>query len=202
LVAPLVAPIDNRLLARGLASDEVRWVTPSRLPGPVLSDRDASFEELLDLVPKFLEPFALRPNWSQDELRLILTDAAAKRDIGAPVSRIVSSPNGMPVGLFLYHVRRGHVAIVTQILAAKGREGAVLDRAILHAVSMGAVAIRGRAYPSLMPALTERRVVLLPELASVAFTRNPDILSHLRQGTAFFTGLAGEQWMRLNGDSF
>ena len=202
LLAPLVAPIDNRLLARGLASEEARWITPSRPHGPALTDREASFEELLELVPKFLEPFALRPSWSRDELSLILTDAAAKCDIGEPVSRVVLSPQGTPVGLFLYHARKGHVAVVTQILAAKGREGAVLDRAILHAASAGAVAIRGRATPTLMPALTERRAVMLPELTSVAFTRNPAILTHLQQGTAFFTGLAGEQWMRLNRDSF
>ncbi len=202
LLAPLAAPLDNRMLARSLESDDLRWTTPSRRRAPAMTDRPAERDELLDLIPKFLRSFALRPDWTRDELALILTDAAAKRTIGDPVSRIVSGPNGAPVGLYLYHVRKGHVAVVTQILAARGREAAVVDQAILHAASMGAVAIRGRAYPALTPALMERRAVFLPELSTLVFARDPDVLAHFRQGTAFFTGLAGEQWMRLNGDRF
>ncbi len=202
LLAPLVGPLDNVLLARSLKSDELHWTTPGAARRPATTDRAAGLDELLELIPEFLANFPLRPDWSHEELALILTDAASKRDIGNPVSRIVLAPNGTPVGLYLYHFRKGHVAVVTQILAAKGREGAVIDSAILHAASMGAVAIRGRAYPALTPALMERRAVFLPDLSTLIFARNPDVLAHFERGTAFFTGLAGEQWMRLNGDRF
>ncbi len=202
LLAPLVGPLDTALLARSLKSDEPHWTTPGAARRPATTDRAAGLDELLDLIPEFLAHFPLRPGWSREELALILTDAASKRNVGGPVSRVVLAPNGTPVGLYLYHVRKGHVAVVTQILASRGREGAVIDSAILHAASMGAVAIRGRAHPALTPALMERRAVFLPELSTLIHARDPDVLAHFERGTAFFTGLAGEQWMRLNGDRF
>jgi hypothetical protein len=78
----------------------------------------------------------------------------------------------------------------------------VLDRAIAYATDCGAVAIRGRAQPDFLDALAERRAVLVPQLATVVHARDKAVLEAFRNGTAFFTGLAGENWMRLNGDRF
>ncbi|MDO8360178.1 MAG: GNAT family N-acetyltransferase [Devosia sp.] len=203
LLAPLAAPFDNRRLAHGQASEEPRWITPSRArAAEAFTDRDADLSELLTLVPRFLAEFPLRPDWSAADLTTILSDGARKAEFGDFTSRVVLAPNGEPAGLFLTHLRRGRVAQVLQIMAQKGREGVVIDRAIAHAVAAGAVAIRGRAQPALLDALMERRVVFLPELAAVVYSRDADILRHFREGTAFFTGLAGENWMRLNGDRF
>jgi hypothetical protein len=47
-----------------------------------------------------------------------------------------------------------------------------------------------------------RRAIFVPELATVVWSRDAEVLQHFREGNAFFTGLAGENWMRLNGDSF
>jgi len=203
LAAPLAAPIDNALLRRAAADDEARWSVPQRSRQAArFSDRDADMAELLDLIPHFLASYKLRPDWSRDELAFLLTDAAQKRTLGTFVARAVLAPGGQPIGLFLYHLRRGQIAHVLQILAAPGREGVVIDRAIAHALGQGAVAIRGRAQPTLLPALMERRAVLVPELATIIQSRDSEVLRHFAAGSTFFTGLAGENWMRLNGDSF
>ncbi|MBI4923370.1 MAG: hypothetical protein HY834_16640 [Devosia nanyangense] len=203
LLAPLAAPFDNRMLARGLATEEPRWTTPSHArSAEAFTDRDADLSELLTLVPHFLAEFPLRPDWTAADLGTILSDGARKAELGDFTSRVVLAPNGEVAGLFLTHLRRGRVAQILQIMAKKGREGIVIDRAIAHAVTAGAVAIRGRAQPALLDALMERRAVFLPELAAVVYSRDADILRHFREGTAFFTGLAGENWMRLNGDRF
>jgi hypothetical protein len=203
LLAPLAAPFDSRRLAHGLATEEPRWTAPSRArAAEAFTDRDADLGELLTLVPRFLAEFPLRPDWTVSDLTTILTDGARKVEFGDFTSRVVLAPNGEPAGLFLTHLHRGRVAQVLQIMAQKGREGIVIDRAIAHAAAAGAVAIRGRAQPALLDALMERRVVFLPELAAVVYSRDADILRHFREGTAFFTGLAGENWMRLNGDRF
>lgn len=203
LLAPFTWPIDNRVVARTIGANEPHWAAPTAPRGQAanFTDRDASHDDLLELIPQFITQ-ALRPDWSREELDFILTDAAAKRLQGDFVARLVQAPSGRPVGAFLYHLRKGEVAHLTAILAAPGREGNVLDRAIAHATTQGAVAIRGRAQPPFMQALMERRAILLPELSALVYSRNPEILRHFREGTAFFTGLSGEHWMRLNGDRF
>ncbi len=203
LLAPLARAFDDVTLARSLHSEAPRWTAPSRArAAEAFTDRELPHDELLDLVPRFLAEFPLRPDWTRADLSRILADASCKATLGAFVSRVVDAPNGAPVGLFLYHLRKGRVAHVLQIMATKGREGVVVDRAIGDAAARGAVAIRGRAQPALLGAWMERRAVFLPELSTVVFTRDAEVLKHFRDGTAFFCGLAGENWMRLNGDRF
>jgi hypothetical protein len=202
-LSPLVAPLDNRHLAQSMQRDDAQWSAPSRSRvSSNFTDRDTSIEELLDLVPEFIQPFELQPNWSRDDLTYILEDVARKRTLGDFHARVVLTPSGSPAGLFLYHGRRGQVAHVAQILAAPGREGAVIDRSIAHAAQIGAVAVRGRSTPNLQSALMERRAVFLPDLSATISSRNPELLQSFRNGKAFFTGLVGENWMRLNGDRF
>jgi hypothetical protein len=203
LLAPLVAPFDSRFAAHAAQSDTAHWAAASfARSSRNFTDRHASTDDLLDLIPQFVDAFPLRPDWSRDELRHILDDVARKQTIGDYAARIVLTPTGTPAGLFLLHFRTRQVAQVAQILATRGREGAVIDRAIAFAAEQGAVAIRGRSTPNLTPALMERRAVFLPDLSTTVYSRNPDIARHFREGTAFFTGLAGENWMRLNGDRF
>jgi hypothetical protein len=203
LAGPLLAPLDAALLRRAAGDDQPRWSVPTQTRQAAnFSDREAGMDELLELIPHFVEAYPLRPDWSRDELAFLLADAAQKRTLGTFVARTVLAPGGRPAGLFLYHLRRGRIAHVLQILAAPGREGVVIDRAVADALARGAVALRGRAQPALLPALMERRAVLLPELAAVLHTRDTAVRQHFAAGSAFFTGLAGENWMRLNGDSF
>ncbi len=179
------------------------WSAPSHSrTADLFSDHDADLAELLELIPRFTAAFPMRPDWSDADLTTILTDAAQKAEYGPFTARVVLSPTGEPAGLILYHLRRGRVARLLQLMAGKGGEGIVIDRAIAHAAANGAVAIRGRSHPSLLDALMERRAIFVPELATVVYSRDAEVMKHFREGTAFFTGLAGENWMRLNGDHF
>lgn len=201
LLAPLVTRVDEAAVAKALSAEAPRWSVSGRSRvADAFTDRDADSSELLDLVPRFLAHFPLRPVWGKGDLSVVLRDAARKSELGDFISRVVLAPNGDPIGLFLYHLRRRLIAHVLQIMAAKGREGVVLDRAIAHAASHGAVAIRGRTHPAIVDALMARRTIFVPELATVVYSRDPAVLKHFREGNAFFTGLAGENWMRLNGD--
>ncbi|HEX4297465.1 MAG TPA: hypothetical protein VHZ56_05535, partial [Devosia sp.] len=154
------------------------------------------------LIPKLLERFTLRPDWTASALATVLADAARKSDLGTYSARIVGTPDGRPLGLYLMHIQPHRHASVLQLMSTQGREGVVLDRAIAYATDCGAVAIRGRAQPDFLDALAERRAVLVPQLATVVHARDKAVLEAFRNGTAFFTGLAGENWMRLNGDRF
>lgn len=203
LLAPLVAPLDAAALIRARDS-EARWIAP----GPArfadsFIDREPQPGELPGLVQKFIAHYPLHPHWSNRDLATILEHAGQRRTLGELVARVVTTRSSdNPVGLFLYHLKPGRTAHVLQILAAPRRESIVIDRLIAHALEAGAVALRGRAYPAIIDALTERRCVFLPELTTVVHSRDEELLRHFRDGSAFFTGLAGESWMRLNGDSF
>lgn len=196
-------PIDSMVLRRAAEAEEPSWLapTPSRA-ADAFSDRDVGIDELVATIPSFLAVHPLRPDWSAAELRTLLNDGAQKSEYGPLTARLVIAPNGKPAGLFLYHLRPRRTAHILQLLAAKGREGIVIDRAIAHATSAGAVAIRGRAQPWLLDALIERRAVLVPDMATIVYSRDAEVLNAFHEGTAFFTGLAGENWMRLNNDSF
>ncbi|MDP2339353.1 MAG: GNAT family N-acetyltransferase [Deltaproteobacteria bacterium] len=203
LLAALALPLDDATEKKAIRSEGTRRTAGRRArPADAFADRSLGHDELLDLVPRFLADFPLRPEWTRAELSTVVSDASRKAVLGEFVSCVVEGPNSEPVGLFLYHLRRGRVAHVLQIMAAKGREAVVVGRAIAHASANGAVAIRGRAQPALADALMDGGAAFLPDLATVVCTRDRHILEHFRAGTAFFTGLAGENWMRLNGDRF
>ncbi|MEP7241143.1 MAG: hypothetical protein ABI697_09690 [Devosia sp.] len=203
LLAPLVSPFDNAALGRSLRTDGARWVTPSRArAAEAFTDRPAGLDEMTALLPELVADFALRPDWTPASLRALLGDASQKADLGDFAARLVLDTAQRPVGAFMLHLRKGRTAQVLQLLSRKGREGIVLDRAIASATAAGAVAIRGRSTPRFTEALMERRALFVPEQATVVLTRDAEILAHFRDGTAFFTGLAGEEWMRLNGDRF
>lgn len=202
LLKPLAALID-RAVPDEPADGEHRWATPTiSRAAESFTDGPVALGELAGLVRLFIDGFPLKPRWSAADLELILGHARGKRTIGEFTARVVNARNGTPVGLFLYHLTPGRIANILQILTRNGQEGVVIDRAIAHAKAAGAVAIRGRATPNLLEALSARRAVFLPDLTTTVFSHNPEILRHFREGTAFFTGLAGENWMRLNGDTF
>jgi hypothetical protein len=203
LLAPLAMPFDMAALTKSQGSDRLRWMTPGR-PRDTrgLTERDISLDEAAVLVQRFVGRYALRPVWSATELSVVLADAARKNLLGDFVARAVIAPGGNPLGLYLYHLKPGRVAHVLQVMAYPRREGVVLDSLIADAMRRGAVAIRGRSEPTFLDALMERRCVFLSDLSAVVVTRDKAVLQAFRDGTAFFTGLAGENWMRLNDDRF
>lgn len=201
LVKPLLGPLDRRLQERALASVEPHWPAPGLVRGKhTFADEAVSIEQLTELVPALIAHHPLRPELNRAQWRRILTDGSQKANFGDFVARVVTGRDGEQIGLFMYHCRPGQVAEVLQILALPGHEGHVLDRALTHAAEMGAVAMHGRVQPALMEPLRSRRAFFLAEQSTIINSRNQAMLDHFHKGTAFFTGLAGEHWMRLNGD--
>ncbi len=142
------------------------------------------------------------PCWDASDLRYILDEATTKSTYGAMHARVVRSRNGVPMGAYLYHGSPGRIARVLQILAVKEREGAVLDSLLNHARTLGVVAIRARTQPHLLQAMMVRQGIFFQRSSTVVHSRDPRVLDAFSDGNAFFNGLAGEAWNRLNGDDF
>jgi hypothetical protein len=203
LLSPLAAPLDRRMAARALVSEDAHWAAPGKTRGSdSFKDVPVSLDEVLDLLPRFLERFTLKPDFTREDWRFILEDGSRKPIYGEFFANAVVSPSGETVGLYLYHGKKGATAELLQAFSNPGKEGVVLDRLIGHAMAIGAVAIHGRSTPTFHRQLMDRHAFFYPSMWTVVYSRDPEVVPHFNAGTAFFTGIAGENWIRLNGDHF
>lgn len=156
----------------------------------------------MDLIAKFTSAFDLCPSWSPEILQRILHDASLKPQFGTLTRRIVRARGGTPIGLFLYHGGPGRIARVLQVLHAPGQAGSILDRMVANIAASGAVGLRLRVQPALLHALLGRGGFFLHRASTVVHARDPELVAQFANGNAFFNGLAGETWTRLNGHLF
>jgi hypothetical protein len=178
----------------------MKTVVPEMPQG--LSDSNIELDNLAALIPCFLKDYELRPDWDPLMLSEVLATAGKKSMYGAMHSRVVKSRTGIPLGAYLFHGDRGETVRVLQIIALKGNEGAVVDSLLHYAKSIGAIAIRARSQPQLMEAMMIRHGMFFQRSSTVVHAHDPRVLEAFSRGNAFFNGLAGEGWNRLNGDEF
>jgi hypothetical protein len=199
----LAAPFDA-MARRGGNHDEHAWWNYRPLAGKAdgFIDAEGSDEELAELIPGFLAPFALRPRWTPDQLRTMLSHARRKAVHGERVQRIVRTNAGKPVGMFLFYGDAGRIGRVVQIMAVPGQEGTVVDRLLRHADERGMAAMRGRTQPALLDAMIGRKFAFVHASSTVVHSQKPELIEAFASGRAFANGLAGEGWTRLIGDRF
>jgi hypothetical protein len=78
----------------------------------------------------------------------------------------------------------------------------VVDCLFAHAAERGMAGLSGRTQPGLLEALLPKGCHFLHRSATVALSRDKDLMARLAGGDAFINGLAGETWIRLIGDEF
>ncbi|MHC1550431.1 hypothetical protein [Phyllobacterium sp. K27] len=167
-----------------------------------VSDCDIGPDRLVPLITSCLKDYLLRPDWEPAALSEVLATARNKSTYGTMHSRVVTGRNGAPLGAYLFHGDRGKTARVLQIIASRGHESAILDSLLCYANSIGAIAVRARSQPQLMEAMMTRQGVFFQRSSTVVHARDANIVEVFSRGDAFFNGLAGEGWNRLNGDEF
>ena len=150
-----------------------------------------------------LERFSLRPDWDNGDLPWLLAQAGLKTRNGPLHMRDVTDRNGDTLGLYLLYARPGGVAQTLQILAKRNQESTVLKALIIHAHEIGAVAVRGQIDPRLSVGLmTYPGIIYHHVMASIVYTRRPDLAAAFGSSDAFVGGLLGESWTRLIADEF
>jgi len=200
---PLAAGIDH-LARMGMKPDSLSWtrVAPGVTVPNGLTIAPIDVPAFAGLIDPLTAQFAIRPNWSDEQLAYILADATDKPAEGEPVMAAVRAKSGTPIGAFLYHVRRGGIARVLQILALPGQAGPVIDCLIADAAARGASGLRGRTQPALLEAMLTRRIAFAQASSTVVHARDTELADAFRRSDGFFNGLAGEQWTRLFGGPF
>ncbi|EJN02146.1 hypothetical protein [Phyllobacterium sp. YR531] len=167
-----------------------------------ITDSSVDQEGMASLITSCLKQYALRPDWETSTLKSILQVANSKSAYGTVHCRMVQNRAGVPLGAYIFHGNLGETVRVLQIIALKGHEGVIIDSLLSYAYSIGAIAVRARSQPRLMEAMMIRRGIFFQRSSTVVHARDPSILEAFSRGEAFFNGLAGEGWNRLNGDEF
>jgi len=165
-------------------------------------DTEASDEDLVRLVPELAQSYDVRPAWEPATLRWILGHVARKERHGPMVRRIVRDRNGGLLGCYVYYGRRGGVAWVLQVLAPPDGIEPVLDNLFANAFRLGCVGIRGRTRARLLDGLQRRHCLFGTHTSTVVHCANAELMAAIRAGDGLVTGLSGDGWTRLIGDTF
>jgi hypothetical protein len=165
-------------------------------------DSEASDDDLIRLISELAADYEVRPAWDPATLRWILAHAADKNRHGPMVRRIVHGKDGRALGCYIYYGRRGGVAWVLQLLARPDTIGPVLDNLLANALERGCVGVRGRSQARLLDALQRRHCLFFHRSATVVHSHDAELVAAIRAGEALVTGLAGDAWTRLVGDTF
>ncbi|MCY6381753.1 hypothetical protein [Hoeflea prorocentri] len=170
---------------------------------PLRSKRaQAGRGELASLIKELAQNYALRPEWDDEALAWMLSQAQEKSRYGDMRSHIVLSPSGKVLGCYVYYLRSGGIAWVLQVLAHPKAHAAVVESLLEDARAGGAAAIRGRVQPETIAPLMRRKAFFVCNASMVVHTRRSELLDTVNAGDALITGLAAESWIRLIGNRF
>jgi hypothetical protein len=163
---------------------------------PRLLEHALDAQSLLEGLGHAARRLALVPSYDERSLDWLLGEARAKRRHGELQARLLKDTAGETAGWFLYYV--GTISRVLQVHARAGAEHAVLHHLFHHAWRRGAARIEGRMEPRLARALGEAHCLFHSAAAhALVHAREPEVLSALARGDAFFSRLEGEWWMRF-----
>lgn len=165
-----------------------------------------STDELAAALARLSRLYALRPDWSAADphLRGRLAEAARRRRHGVLKAMVATDAAGEPLACWLAYLRRGGVAQLLQVLAVPQHMDAALANLAATAAAAGAVAVRGRAQPEQIAALTRMNASFRPVSSTLIHAADARVLRacHEASHNALLTGLAGESWTRLIDDDF
>jgi hypothetical protein len=202
---PLAAPRILQPLA-GAADFAAKRVLRKHLKRGALtgsSDVEIDASTFIELAPRFLEHFRLRPEWSFRELEWLTTQAGQRRSAGPLHFHLVRDATGNPVGCYAFHGEKGGVARVLHAAATnKGWEG-MIGHILDTAESMGCIGVHGAMRKGMMPHVYAiRGMFFYYAAATMAYSNRADVLSAVENGEAFVGGFAGDRWTRLATDEF
>jgi hypothetical protein len=167
--------------------------TASRCAG-----EDTGVATLLKCSDAFRHPQSLRPEYDRCSLEWLLERAAQANGHGNFQKVAVRNTARELIGWFLYYLDHHGMGEVLQIGSKKTSVHEVLDHLFYHAWRNGAVALRGRLEPGLMPELLAwRGLSHHRRYWTLIHSQKPELLDAIHRGDAFLTRLEGEWCMRF-----
>jgi hypothetical protein len=160
-------------------------------------------ETFVDIEPRFLEAFKLRPDFSREEFLWLIGMARQRRSAGPLTLHIIYDPSGAPAAAYASFGGKGEVARVFHAVAAPHAWGKLFDKMLETARETGAIGIHGalRA-PMMAHAYSVRGVFFYYAYGTMTYSNRPDIRRAIETGDALLGGFAGDRWTRLASDKF
>lgn len=174
--------------------------SPLRQTTPV-DDQELDNEALLQCLTTIPGKQGLLPEYDISSLNWVL-DFIARRKVLEPIRKAaVRDGSGKIVGWYVYTIPvKGGIGEVMQIGSQSPSVGMVLDHLFSDAWKHGLSALHGRMEPQFMQELTSRSCLFFRHGSwTLVQSTQPDLLSLLQSGTAFFSRLDGEWCFRHGG---
>jgi predicted N-acetyltransferase YhbS len=188
--------IARRVAKRGSAPGAGKLTTRRRVPKPQGSTEPLTDAALLDLLDRLKRPYPLRPAFDDDFLAFLRHEMDLV-NVGQRVERrLVKADDGRPLGAYVMYLTPGWLAEVVATIARPDDTGLILDHLLHDAATLGAVEVRGRFEPQLLPHLRNRRLRLTHTDWTMVQSKDQDLLATALSGRAMFSRLDGEWWMR------
>lgn len=154
-----------------------------------------SAARLLPLIERAGGHKALRPVYDPSTLGWLLGQLERMGRHRLLRGAVVCDGNGREVGWYLCYLQRGDEARVLQLVADPGAEERVLASALMNAREQGAILLRGRVHPDLIPALARHRCAFSAGSPwTLIHSALPELRAALQRGDALFSSLEGEWW--------
>ncbi|MEB2844736.1 hypothetical protein GAO09_01015 [Rhizobiales bacterium RZME27] len=167
-----------------------------------LEFRDVTAGEFGQALLALKDVYPMRPQWDAGNIDWFIRQAEQKRSFGYPEWRVAYGPDGRPAAAYVYFAKAGGIGWVLQALSMPARTGEMVEDMFAHAYNYGCASVRGAAHPWLTPALLQRKAVFLGRSFYVAHAKDKSLLEPIKAGQALISGIAGERWMPLVGDTF
>lgn len=187
---------------RGL-TDVADLLGASRLARPVVTDDRGAAPVLAEIDPQTTVDrlarapgFDLTPRYHAASFAWLLERCRAKAIGGRLRAMAVGEPQGRDLGWFVYYEKRRRVGEVVQLVAAEGRLEAVLGAAIGDAAAQGLALLRGDVDARDLQAYRDTLCLLNTGRWMLVHSRRQALVDCFMRGSALFSGLDGERWIR------
>jgi hypothetical protein len=140
--------------------------------------------------------FDLTPRYDAASFAWLLDKCRDRAIDGHLRAMAVSEPQGRDLGWFVYYEKRERVGEVVQMVAGEGRLEAVLRAAIADAATQGLALLRGDVDGRDLQAYRDALCLLNTGRWMLVHSRRQAIVDSFMRGSALFSGLDGERWIR------
>ena len=170
---------------------------------PQVTEAEIDEDTMIAAWPKFSAQRPLRPAYDAQSLKWILRRAAADTQHGILHKMGVRDRGGHLIGYYVYYLNPGGEARVLQLAANRNAVADVLDSLFFHAWRGQANTVSGRLDPGFVNTLAAKFHMhySLADYWMMVHAKDPEVLSLIHRGDAFFTDLDGEWLMRFRGEA-
>jgi hypothetical protein len=164
----------------------------------------ASAAELLECMQEVRGREALKPAYSMPSFGWLMEQAGKGPGHKGFRMVIVHGPDGARCGWFVHYATPGRPAYVLQVGCHRRHQFAdVLLALFQDAWDQGASAVKGRAIPQFVTALTEQHCLFRAPYSSViGYSRDPEIMNAFQTGDTTLSRLDAGAWLRFSAEEW